>query len=94
MYWKEVEVLTFYRAVVENGPDLFSLHRGNIEAPFRCNYIFQKIIQTKYSCVPRTCGVLCSAAATEKSLMFRTQNKIRVTAKKKTRSIDHDKIHQ
>lgn len=32
---QEVELLTLYKAMVDNGPDLFSLHRVSIEAPFR-----------------------------------------------------------
>lgn len=32
---QEVEVLTLYRAIVEDGPDLFSLHKVDVEASFR-----------------------------------------------------------
>lgn len=33
--YQEVELLTLYKAIVDNGPDLFSLHRVDLEAPFR-----------------------------------------------------------
>lgn len=32
---QEVEVLTLYKAIVEDGPDLFSLHSPTSDAPFR-----------------------------------------------------------
>lgn len=32
---QEVETLLLYKSIVEEGPDLFSLHRVDIEAPFR-----------------------------------------------------------
>lgn len=32
---QEVELLTLYKAIVDSGPDLFSLHRVDLEAPFR-----------------------------------------------------------
>ena len=32
---QEVEVLTLYKSIVEDGPDLFSLHNPTSDAPFR-----------------------------------------------------------
>ena len=32
--YQEVEALTLYRAIVEDGPDLFSCHRVELDAPF------------------------------------------------------------
>eukprot|EP00904_Undaria_pinnatifida_P009495 jgi/Undpi1/5676/HiC_scaffold_2.g00950.m1 len=32
---EEVEVLTLYKSIVEDGPDLFSLHNPTSDAPFR-----------------------------------------------------------
>lgn len=34
-YIQEAELMTLYRAIVEEGPDMFSLHRITPEAPFR-----------------------------------------------------------
>ncbi|CAN0377525.1 unnamed protein product [Laminaria digitata] len=34
MLKEEVEALTLYRAIVEDGPDLFSCHRVELDAPF------------------------------------------------------------
>lgn len=33
--FQEAELMALYKAIVEEGPDMFSLHRATPEAPFR-----------------------------------------------------------
>lgn len=33
---QEVEILKLCKSIVEDGPDLFSLHKPSVDAPFRC----------------------------------------------------------